>query len=386
MSRRTYLTHARIVLLNEVVEDGSLLLEGAEIAAVCPERGPGDAGEIDLAGTWLLPGMVDLHSDDIEIQFQPRPNISLPASFAVLEMDRKAAAAGITTMYPSLSFCGTEIGVRADDHAAELVREIHALRDCLLIDHRPHCRYEVTNPHALPIIESLIDQGACQLVSLMDHTPGQGQFPTIESYRRFFKKRYGHDDDHLDSELAAKLGEGAQRAIERMQRLAQHAQASGIPLASHDDDGAERVELMCTLGAAIAEFPLSVAGAAAARQAGLHTVFGSPNVFRGGSQSHGMKAIDAIAAGHADCLASDYLPASMLPATFRVAADLGWPLDEAAKVTTWNPAQAGGFSDRGQIAPGFRADVIAVRSVAQRPQVVRTWAGGRLVFSADYPL
>ena len=146
------------------------------------------------------------------------------------------------------------------------------MRDCLLVDHRPHCRFEVTNEPALPLIEALIAEGACGLVSLMDHTPGQGQFPTSESYRRYYQKRYGHDEKYVDVALAEKM-EGARRSIERIHRLAERTRAAGLPLASHDDDHADRVELMREVGATISEFPLNLAAAATARARGLRTVF-----------------------------------------------------------------------------------------------------------------
>ena len=148
------------------------------------------------------------------------------------------------------------------------------MRDCLLVDHRPHCRFEVTNEPALPLIEALIAEGACGLVSLMDHTPGQGQFPTSESYRRYYQKRYGHDEKYVDVALAEKM-EGARRSIERIHRLAERTRAAGLPLASHDDDHADRVELMREVGATISEFPLNLAAAATARARGLRTVFGA---------------------------------------------------------------------------------------------------------------
>ena len=178
--------------------------------------------------------------------------------------------------------------------------------------------------------------------------------------------------------------EGARRSIQRIHRLAERTRAAGLPLASHDDDHADRVELMREVGATISEFPLNLAAAAAARARGLRTVFGAPNVFRGGSQGHGIRAIDAIAAGHADALASDYLPASMVSAAFRVAADCGLPLHQAVKLVTANPAEAVGLADRGRLAAGLRADLIAVRHFANRPQVVRTWSRGRMAYAADY--
>ena len=52
---------------------------------------------------------------------------------------------------------------------------------------------------------------------------------------------------------------------------------------------------------------------------------------------------------------------------------------------TANPADACGLSDRGRIAVGLRADLVAVAQVGALPLISHAWSAGRLVFSAHYP-
>lgn len=377
---RTLIHNAVLVLPDEVVENGSLLIAGACIEAVCP-RAPDADRHVDAAGRVLMPGMIDLHTDAIEAEIEPRPGVRLPAAFAISQIDQRSAALGLTTVYHSLSFSGEELGLRSDALAAALARDIHDFGPNGCIDNRVHARYEITNHAAIPVLESLLDRDAIALLSLMDHTPGQGQFQTIESYHRYLVKRYAHDAEALEIVIARKL-EAVDGAWERASRLIRRARDRAVPLASHDDDSRERVAAMLELGVSICEFPVNDEAGAAIRDAGRHALVGSPNVFRGGSQSSGMRAVDAIGASYADCLCSDYVPSTMLPAVWRVRRELGYSLPRAVALATRNPAAAARLADRGIIADGRRADLILVRDDGPYPRVTRTWSRGRCVFAS----
>jgi len=377
-----YLTHARIVLPDTVLEDSALLIEDGTIAAVDPAGG-GDAPVTDLAGLTLVPGLIDLHCDAIEKETEPRARVLFPLEFAVAQVDRRNAAAGITTPYHALSFANNEWGVRNNETAASVARAMAAFRPHSLVDNRIHCRYEVTDPQAVAVLAALMDEGVVDLLSVMDHSPGQGQFKTLESYVDYLMGNHGMSRGQAHDAVQAKLA-GRDGALARIEQLLGHAAARGIPTASHDDDSVQRIAAMRALGVSMSEFPITLDTARAALACGLPTILGAPNVLRGGSQSGSMRAIDAVRAGVASCLCSDYQPSTLAAAAFLAAEQAGLPLPQAVALITANPAQACGLADRGRIAPGLRADLAAVAHVNGQPLVCHTWSAGRLVFSAHY--
>jgi alpha-D-ribose 1-methylphosphonate 5-triphosphate diphosphatase len=380
MGAKTYLVGARAVLADREV-DAAVLIEDGHIAAIDPKSAPG-ADEIDLRGRLLLPGLVDLHCDAVEKDIEPRPGVLFPIDLAVAQADKRNAAAGITTAYHALSFNAAEIGVRDVALAAEIARHIHGFRGGL-IDNRVHCRYEITDPEGVTQVVALIEDGAADLVSLMDHTPGQGQFKDVASFRDYLARTYDTSAAELDDILARKRA-NAGSAAARIEAVAAAAKACGLPLASHDDDSPARVQAMAALGTTISEFPIDLETAKAARAAGLEVVFGAPNLVRGASQSGALKALDAVRAGAATCLCSDYTPAMLLAGAF-VLVDggvLSWP--DAARLVSLNPARAAGLGDRGEIALGKRADLIAVDAVDGWPRVERLWVAGREAYRARY--
>ncbi|MEM9882388.1 MAG: alpha-D-ribose 1-methylphosphonate 5-triphosphate diphosphatase [Planctomycetota bacterium] len=383
MSRTTLIHHARLVLPDEVIDDGSLLIEDGTIASLCPASDMADE-HIDARGQVLMPGMIDLHSDAIESEIEPRPGVMLPTPFAIQQIDRSSAALGLTTVYHSLSFSGRELGLRNDELAASVARAVHdfAQTPNTCIDNRVHARYEVTNDAAINVLQQLLHEDVLSLLSLMDHTPGQGQFQTMESYHNYLAKRYAYDAEALGTVIAEKLT-AADGSWERAAQLVGSAKHHRVPLASHDDDSARRVQMMVDLGVSLCEFPVNPEAGEAIKEVGEHALVGSPNVFRGGSQSSGMRAIDAIKAGHADCLCSDYVPSTLLPAAWRVCEDLGHSLPEAVRLVTLNPAEAVELHDRGRLAPDLRADLLLVNDDGEYPAVTHTWSRGRCTFRSD---
>ncbi|MEW5838585.1 MAG: alpha-D-ribose 1-methylphosphonate 5-triphosphate diphosphatase [Pseudomonadota bacterium] len=379
----TYLTHARIVTSDEVIEDAALLIDNGRIEAVSPESRPDNAREINLEGRLLLPGLIDLHCDALEKEIEPRPGVHFPLDFAVQNADRRNAMAGITTVFHALSFANAELGVRNNSFAADIARAVHEVHDDLLVDNRVHCRYEVTDTEAPSLLLKLLEQNAIHLLSFMDHTPGQGQFKSDAAYRDYLARTYKKSEAEIDTLLAEKRAAGI-GAEKRMQLLAEAAHARGVQVASHDDDTPEKVAMVTALGATISEFPINLETAQAARAKGMATLFGAPNILRGKSQSGSMRALDAVLAGVADCLCADYAPAAMLPALLKLPELAGIRLPEAIALASRNPARAAGLHDRGSIAQGLRADLIAINTHAATPRVEGVWCQGqpRLLINA----
>ncbi|GAB1575460.1 alpha-D-ribose 1-methylphosphonate 5-triphosphate diphosphatase [Bordetella petrii] len=377
-----YLTHARVVLPDAVLSDAALLIENGVIAAIEPDGAHG-AAEIDLEGQTLLPGLIDVHCDAIEKEAEPRSRVLFPLDFAVAQVDRRNAAAGITTPFHALSFANNEWGVRNNQTAAQVARTLHAFRAHSLVDNRVHCRYEITDETAMPVLQALLDEGVVDLLSVMDHSPGQGQFKTLEAYLQYMMGNHAMSRDEAEEAARAKLRARDGAAL-RVETLLADARRLGVPTASHDDDSVQRIATMRNLGVSMSEFPINLDTATAAVSCGLPTILGAPNVLRGQSQSGSMRAIDAVRAGVASCLCSDYQPSTLIAAAFAVAAQSDLTLAQAVALVTANPADACGLGDRGRIAVGLRADLVAVALVGQLPLVSRAWSAGRLVFAAHY--
>ena len=372
---KQYLAGARVVLSDAVIEDAAVLIEDDRIVAVNPESG-GQARATELSGLTLMPGLVDLHCDAIEKEVEPRPGVHFPLSFAAQQADRRNALGGITTVFHALSFADAELGVRNPAMAADVVHAIRAAQPRALVDNRAHCRYEVTDSSAVAVLGELMQQGAVHLLSFMDHTPGQGHFKSVTAYRQFLCDNYATPVAEVDTLIERKREAGA-GADARIRELVAVARDCDVALASHDDDHRERVAAMSALGVTISEFPMNLETAVAARDAGMVTVFGAPNALRNRSQSGSMKALEAVAADVADCLCADYAPATLLGAVFSVHLEHGLTLPAATALATLHPARAAGLRDRGAIAPGQRADLIAVDTDQPHPSVEHLWRSGR---------
>lgn len=366
-----YLENARIVT-QEGVQHGSVTIEGGRIVAL-DAGAPKGATRIDLGSDLLLPGLIDLHGDAIEKEVEPRPNTFFPLSVALGSIDRRMAAAGVTTAFHGISFAEGELGVRDVAFAESLARALHGFAGA--IDHRVHIRYELTDPGSEVRVARLIDEGVAGVLSFMDHTPGQGQFKDASAYGAYLARVHAKDQGEILGRISAKQAE-AGNIVGRVERLAAHARPRGVALAGHDDEGVARVDFMARVGATISEFPLDLETAHAACAAGLVTLFGAPNVLRGRSQSGALSARDAILEGVTGALCSDYAPQAMLPALGVLTGEMGMGWAQAIDLVAAAPARAAGLADRGRIEPGRRADLIRVRAAQGTLSVATTWVAG----------
>lgn len=378
-----YIKNAHIVLADKVLNNASLLIKDGVIAAINPETLADGIETLNAQGKTLMPGMIDLHCDSLEKEVEPRPNVHFPLDFACAQADKRNAGAGITTVFHALSFANEELGVRNNQFAKEIAKAVHTFQPHALVDNRVHCRYEITDPTGLPILLELIQSQSMHLVSLMEHTPGQGQFKDLAAYKAYFGKSYQKSDEELDKMLADKQQQ-ALGAIERVEQLVKAAHARSIAVASHDDDCKERIDTMTNLGVDISEFPINLETAQYARKKGMKTIMGAPNLLRGKSQSGSMRAIDAINAGVCDCLCADYAPAALIVAVFKLPEISALSLPQAVQLVTKNPAQTAKLHDRGVIEVGKRADIILVANLDGLVQVSDVLVAGVPVFKACY--
>jgi len=340
-----------VVLGERVLSPGTVVVEDGFIADVVA----GEYGEFLGEDTILAPGAIDLHSDAVEKLAEPRPGVRLPFAVAVRALDTRLAGAGVTTGYAALSLAGDEIGLREPTATGALAFELRTLTDPR-VDHRLHLRVELTDEGSVRAAEDLLATGAVALLSVMNHTPGQGQFTTTDSYLAFYRRNYAVSEPELRARIAVK--EAAAPHLERrLDRLDDAAARAGAPLAWHDPDSAATIRRARAHGAVIAEFPTTADAAASAGPAGLAVAMGAPNLLLGRSTGGNLSAVEALAAGTLDLLVSDYYPEAMWPAALAS----GLPLPAAVALVTAAPARVAGLHDRGVLAPGLRADLAALR-------------------------
>ncbi|WP_235040646.1 alpha-D-ribose 1-methylphosphonate 5-triphosphate diphosphatase [Vreelandella profundi] len=374
------LTNARLVLDNEVVH-GSLVLKDGLIDAV-ERRSITLPGTIDCEGDLLMPGLIELHTDNMEKYFQPRPRVSWPSRSAALAHDAQMAASGITTVFDAVSIGDVDDqGMRQNalHQMVEALAEINR-SGMARVDHRLHLRCEVCHPDTLARFQSLADLPELGLVSLMDHSPGQRQFVSLDAYRVYYKGKHGFDDASLDAFIERQQDFSAQYSSAYRQAISQACHARGLALASHDDATVEHVAESLEYGTKVAEFPTTLAAATASHRHGMAVMMGAPNVVRGGSHSGNIAASELVRHGVLDILSSDYYPAALLDAVFQVAAmEGGYDLPRAVACAARHPAEAVGLHDRGRIGEGLRADLIRVREIEGYPLVQRVWCAGKQV-------
>ena len=382
-----WLSDFRLVLADRVLPRGSVRIERGQIAEVV--EGPVRTADLHGDGLLLLPGFVDMHGDMIEREVEPRPNVKMPMELGLRDLDRRLKVAGVTTAYAAVSFNPKSAygHLRSYEHSKEMLRALKAMRPMLRIDHRVHARFEVNYPNALAVVEELIADGTVDLVSLTDHTPGQGQYRDLEHLRRRTAREQGLTLEEADLAVQERIAEKQRHAGDvaaTLDAIARLCAVHGIPLASHDDDTVEKVALMQALGATISEFPVTAEAAAEARRRGLATAMGAPNALRGQSYSGNLSARDAHAAGLLDILAADYHPSAILPAVLILAGADSDGLAGATRLATLNPARALGLTDRGEIAPSLRADLVVADDTGVG-HVRATLRGGAMVFSDGWP-
>ncbi|QYO78913.1 alpha-D-ribose 1-methylphosphonate 5-triphosphate diphosphatase [Devosia salina] len=378
MMSETVFSNARIVLPDQVVE-GSLVVRAGRIAGI--DAGVSRQGE-DLGGDYLIPGLVELHTDHLENHYRPRPGVFWDPQAALHAHDVQIAGSGITTVFDAVRI-GSDIDLPDMlAHARQLVDAVRTGREgsWLRAEHFIHLRCELPSHDVVAHFDALADDPSTRLASVMDHTPGQRQFRSLDAYRSFYARQMGGTAEEAQAYLDARLAEHERYSASNRQAIVSRARRMGIALASHDDATLAHVEEAEANGVAIAEFPTTLEAASAANAAGLAILMGAPNVVRGKSHSGNISATDLVAAGLLDILSSDYVPFALLQAAFVLPSRVpGLDLPRALATVTANPARAGGFDDRGEIAPGKRADLVRVSADGPLPAVRGVWREGRRV-------
>jgi alpha-D-ribose 1-methylphosphonate 5-triphosphate diphosphatase len=376
----TILANARLVLPDQVLI-GALSLSDGRITAISPGTAV-SAGAEDCRGDLVLPGLIELHTDNLERHLEPRPTVKLPPATAILAHDGEISACGITTVFDALRVGSVVSTGKASygEYARQIADEIHRLKaaGAMRINHHLHLRAEICSETLIEELAKFHPGDDIGIVSLMDHTPGQRQFRDLTQLRAYVRGKHGLSEadflTHVAEQraLSDRLGSAhASVAVAEARRL-------GAVLASHDDTTADQVAVSSGHGTRFAEFPTTVEAAAACRDAGILVMMGAPNLIRGGSHSGNVAAHSLAEAGLLDILSSDYVPSALLTGALMLG-DLWGDLARGIATVTTAPARATGLDDRGALRPGLRADVIRVARLDRAAAVRGVWVAGRRV-------
>ena len=375
------LSNARIVTAEQEFV-GTLVLRDGLIARV--EEGVSGLPQAqDLGGDYLLPGLIELHTDNLEKYMSPRPGVDWPSASAVLTHDAQIVSAGITTVFDALAIGDVNPrGKRMQQLPAMLEAIAQAAADGhTRAEHRLHLRCELCHPDTLTVFRDLVEHPLVQLVSVMDHSPGQRQFAKEEKYREYYMGKYHLSEAEMDAFIQEQVANSIEFSDRHRRAIVADCHVRGLAVASHDDATLAHVQESAGFGMSIAEFPTTLEAARASHELGLKVLMGAPNIVRGGSHSGNIAAAELARHEVLDILSSDYYPASLLQAALLLAGqDNGYDLPRAIATVSRAPAKAAGLDDRGEIRLGLRADLVQARVHGAQAVIQQVWRQAKRVF------
>ncbi|GAB4460922.1 MAG: alpha-D-ribose 1-methylphosphonate 5-triphosphate diphosphatase [Armatimonadaceae bacterium] len=372
--------HDCLLVREDRVEPGTLVVRDGVIAEIEPSPLQTGASAQQTHPVYLLPGLVELHTDFLESCLSPRPGVRWDCGAAIAWYDRSLIAAGITTVCAAIAI--REVPGKPVD-STEIASLLQRFRQPLTANHRVNLRCELATPTASEVLEELLQGagvGMVSVVSVMDHTPGQRQFQQIEKFDTYYRRRYNLSETALAEYRDSLLHADREQMAWNRERIAALAHAHGVCLSTHDDTTLAHIAEATKDGARIAEFPTTLTAARAAKEAGIKILMSAPNVVLGGSHSGNLSARCAVNAGVVDILSSDYAPHSLLHAAFLLHGEEGIGLPDAIRMVTLHPAAAIGMEgDRGSLAIGKRADLLTVEVQDHLPRITGVYIAGNRV-------
>ena len=385
MHNNLIIYNGKIVLPDSVINNGIIIIKEGKISEILNylpdiEDFRDNYIMINAGNKVVMPGIIDIHTDAMDVEICPRASADFPIGIAFRELERKMAGCGITTVYHSLhiGYEVAEIGSKSKYTRKEVIEEVYnASKKNTIIHNKIHIRYEVTGVQAYNLSEYLINQGYVSLYSIMDHTPGQGQL----SYENFlqYAQRKGLNESQAKIEIM-ELIQKPKINGDQLTHLIRSLKERNIPVASHDDDSAGKVMEMHLLGIDICEFPTNLEAAEKATSLGIPVVGGASNVLRGGSTGGNLNVMDAINIGAINTLCSDYYPPAIIHAIFKIYNNNILTLNESVNLATLNSARAVKIDDHtGSIEKNKDADIIIIDLVDEIPLVTYTIVKGRIV-------
>ncbi|MTI65830.1 MAG: phosphonate metabolism protein PhnM [Firmicutes bacterium] len=387
------ITNGLIVTEDEILKNHEILIEKDKIKEI---RKKGEISKegikevIDANGGYIAPGFIDIHADYIEKMAAPRPTSLMDFELSLRETEKVLLTHGITTMFHSLALFKSEEfdhkPIREPKNVKKFVDLIDKTHNSKhLIRHRFHARFEIDNFEEVENLKNYIKEDKVHLVSFMDHTPGQGQYRDLEVYKNTVKGYNDFSDDEVDL-IIEKSKKKEKLTIDMIKEIADLATENNISIASHDDDHIDKLKLNKTFGTRISEFPITLDIAKKAKEMGMYTIAGAPNVLLGGSHSGNLSAAEAIEHGTIDILCSDYYPAALLHSLFILNEKYNKDLNEMFNLVTINPAKAVNMDDEiGSIKENKKADINIIEKVdGDFPAITNVFVDGKLISRTNY--
>lgn len=376
------ITNVQLVLENEVI-NGSIEIKDGLIRAMSDSSSQRPEA-INANQSFLMPGLIELHTDNLEKYFTPRPKVNWPALSAMAAHDAQLIGSGITTVLDAIAVGDVRDGGHRQENLDKMIDTIIESGKLGLnrAEHFVHIRCELPYSATVELAEKYLDLEQIHMVSLMDHSPGQRQFVNINKYNEYYQGKYNLSDQQMAEFEQYQRAQSLQWSGTNRKAIAKLCREKHIPLASHDDATSLHVEESHSLGMVLAEFPTTIEAAQRSHELGLKVMMGAPNVVRGGSHSGNIAAHELATLGVLDALSSDYFPSSLLDAVFKLASDERNALDlaSATRLATANPAAALNLTDRGTIKEGLRADLMLVGRKANQAVIEQVWRQGNRVF------
>jgi alpha-D-ribose 1-methylphosphonate 5-triphosphate diphosphatase len=377
MNEQIY-TNYRLQLPDQEVI-GTIVVRDGKITDIQPGT---VAQGLDGQGDYLLPGLIELHTDNLEQCMSPRPGVHWPLEMAATFHDRTLAASGVTTVCDAIAIGDVTPTSMRMTNFAPMINLICERQQTgrFTVDHRLHLRCELGYERVAEVAAPYFEHPLLSLISLMDHTPGQRQFSKLEKYKEYYMGKHGVSEAEMEQFIQDRLTAQGQYAERSRNALVELAHTQQVAIASHDDTTVEHVQLAIQEGAVIAEFPTTLAAAETAHQHGMQVLMGAPNLVLGGSHSGNIAAMELVRLNLVDIISSDYVPQSLLQSIFLIAYKTGQPIYQAMRLVTSHPAKAIGLEgDRGSLEIGKRADLITVHNDGIVPHLTAVLCQGQRV-------
>jgi len=384
MSKEVILTNAHLVLVDSTLI-GTLVLKNGRIKQIDEGCYKGKSAT-NCEGDYLIPGLIELHTDNLEKYIVPRPGIYWPSIAAsIIAHDNQVFNSGITTVLDAVALgFSDENEIRSKIVDSSIVAIKYADRMKLLrADHFMHLRCEIPSVTVFDSFCTHIHEPLLKLVSVMDHTPGQRQWHDLSKWRLYHRDKKWTDNDAKAVVDHRKMLQQTYGKSNR-KKIMSTCRARNIPVASHDDTTAEHCQEAWESGMTISEFPTTLKAAKKAKSLGMSIIMGAPNMVRGLSHSGNISAKDLAVRNLLDGFSSDYMPISLLHSAFVLHRKFGYPLSSAIATVTANVAQMVHLADRGSLEVSKKADIVRVRLIDNQPIVSSIWKSGQLILSSRY--
>jgi alpha-D-ribose 1-methylphosphonate 5-triphosphate diphosphatase len=373
--QRQILSNATLILTDRTV-NGSVVISGGLIEEVLPDRHFPEG--LDLGGRYLAPGVIDIHTDYLEKEINPRPDTNFPVDLAFHLMDMRAISCGVTTVLGAARISNETEGPLGSwtGNGLKLVEEYRRLRESALGRHFIHVRWDPSLAPCDDALRQLIDarESIGNLV-FNDSTPGERQYRNTRDEQI---RRWALAKGVTVPEAEAWFAERVRRAKAVNNRGEAQAAVKGLmPIGSHDDTTVEHVLEAAHFGATMAEMPVTIEAARKAKELGMLVCMGAPNYYRGGSHCGNLSCHEALAENLVDILCSDYHFPSLLGSAVRMIRQ-GMAPNDALRLMTLNPARhLGKDAQLGSIETGKLADLVAFEDRRDYAFVTHVWVDGQ---------